>query len=287
MLNRKRQLANGSSQHTNGSHSGAEPKGKKHPRRFIISAKARNGRRATEVLDGSAKLHSSPGKPTPARVRAVTPPVVSSIPPDMTETIKALVELAREHGHITFDDINDAQPEGLAPEDLDELYAKLRGLDIEIVEHAQPERAKPEPEEEEDHRFEVLDDPVRMYMNQMGKVPLLTREQEVEICKRIEDADLEMKRLVYSLGFTAKEHCALAEKLLADPPKERFDRIVVDKKVTSRENHLQALRGLLKKVRVLDALVDQHYLSWQKAPSPGRRQKFLAEFQKLDRKLQA
>ena len=49
-------------------------------------------------------------------------------------------------------------------------------------------------EEEEDSRLEVLDDPVRMYMNQMGKVPLLTREQEVEICKRIEEAEVDMKR---------------------------------------------------------------------------------------------
>ena len=84
-----------------------------------------------------------------------------------------------------------------------------------------------------------LDDPVRMYMNQMGKVPLLTREQEVEVFKRIEEAEWEMKRLVYGLGFAAKEHLAIAEKLLAEPPKERFDRIVVDKKVASREAHLQ------------------------------------------------
>ena len=204
----------------------------------------------------------------------------------MTETIKALVELAREHGHITFDDINDAQPEGLAPEDLDELYAKLRGLDIEIVEHAQPERAKPEPEEEEDHRFEVLDDPVRMYMNQMGKVPLLTREQEVEICKRIEVAEIEIKALVYSLGFTAKEHIAIAEKLLSEPPKERFDRVVVDKKVASREKHLKELRALIKKVRALDMAVDSKFLAWQRSPTAGWRQKFLAEIRKLDKKLQ-
>src|SRR5206468_11558382 len=65
------------------------------------------------------------------------------------------------------------------------------------------------------------DDPVRMYMSQMGKVPLLTREQEVEICQRIEVAEIEMKRIVYGLGFAGKEHIALAEKLLSEPPKER------------------------------------------------------------------
>jgi RNA polymerase primary sigma factor len=75
----------------------------------------------------------------------------------------------------------------------------------------QPQQA----EEDEDARLEILDDPVRMYMNQMGKVPLLTREQEVEICKRIEEAEVAMKNIVYSLGFTAKEHIAIAEKLLS------------------------------------------------------------------------
>src|ERR1019366_7632438 len=74
------------------------------------------------------------------------------------------------------------------------LLAKLRGLDVEIVmdqaeadraERKQPEQAQ-QAEEEDDSRLEILDDPVRMYMNQMGKVPLLTREQEVEICKKIE-----------------------------------------------------------------------------------------------------
>ncbi len=107
----------------------------------------------------------------------------------------------------------------------------------------------------------------------MGKVPLLTREQEVEICKRIEEAELDIKRLVYGLGFTAKEHIAIAEKLLSEPPKERFDRVVVDKKVANREAHLRELRSLIKKVRAFDANVDDNYTAWQKAPTQGRREK--------------
>src|SRR2546427_10149073 len=109
-----------------------------------------------------------------------------------------------------------------------------------------------------------------MYMNQMGKVPLLTREQEVEICKRIEDAESEMKRLVYGLGFTAKEHIAIAEKLLSEPPKERFDRVVMDKKVANRDGHLREVRKLIKKVHGLDAQVDQGYIAWQKAATVGK-----------------
>ena len=111
------------------------------------------------------------------------------------------------------------------------MLTKLRTLDIEIVDAAEVERGRPpeRSEEEERARYDILDDPVRMYLRQMGKVPLLTREQEVEICKRIEAAEEEARRIIYGFGFAAKEHLALAEKLLAVPPKERFDRVVVDK----------------------------------------------------------
>jgi RNA polymerase primary sigma factor len=150
----------------------------------------------------------------------------------------------------------------------------------------QPEPAQPQEEADEDARLEILDDPVRMYMNQMGKVPLLTREQEVEICKRIEEAEMEMKRIVYSLGFTAKEHIAIAEKLLSEPPKERFDRVIVDKKIANREGHLRDLRKLIKKVRAFDQKVDTKYFNWQKALQKGRKEKMQRELKKLSLKLQ-
>ena len=212
----------------------------------------------------------------------------SSQSANLAETIKALVLLAHEQGCVSYDDINDLLPDGVSPDDLNELHARLRNLDIEITADAGVERTTTEePGPEERGRSDALDDPVRMYMNQMGKVPLLTREQEVEICRRIEDAEIEMKRLVYRLGFTAKEHSALADKLLAEPPRERFDRIVVDKKVATREVHLKDLRGLVLKIRALDARVDDHYTQWQKVTSPGHRERLFAEFQKLDKELQA
>jgi RNA polymerase primary sigma factor len=281
-------LVNGVDTHGRNGQRNASGQERRPRRRFIISSKAagRADSRAQQVKHGlnspptlpTAKAGSAPGHP-PTGAGPATPV-------DLAETIKTLLHLAHENGHITYDDINDVLPEGLSPEDLDELYTKLRGLDVEIVDHAEVERAKPaEPEEEEDARLEVLDDPVRMYMNQMGKVPLLTREQEVEICKRIEEAESEMKLLVYGLGFTAKEHIAIAEKLLSEPPKERFDRVVVDKKVANREGHLRDLRNLIKKVRTMDAQVDAKYLEWQKAPQKSK-DKLFTVFRKLDKKLQ-
>ncbi len=206
---------------------------------------------------------------------------------DLTETIKSLIHLAHENGYLTYDDINESLPDGLTPDDLDEIFTKLRSLDIEIVDQAEVERTKqPEAEEADDTRLDILDDPVRMYMNQMGKVPLLTREQEVEICKRIETAELEMKRIVYGFGFAAKEHIALSDKLLSEPPKERFDRVIVDKKIPNRDGHLKDLRRLVKKARELDHNVDLKFTAWRKTNTKSRRAALEKELKKMDKKLQ-
>ena len=208
---------------------------------------------------------------------------------ELTEKVKDLIRLSQEQGYLTYTDINDALPDNIvSPEEVDEILSKLRNLDIEIVDQAEVDRVKqPEPEEEEDKsRLDILDDPVRMYLKQMGQVPLLTREQEVEISKRIEDAENEVKRIIYSFGFAGKEHIALAEKLISEPPKERFDRVIVDKKVDSREAHLKDLRRLVKQVRGIDAQVDDNYAHWQNGAAKGKQDKFLAEFKKFDKKLQ-
>jgi len=285
MLNRKDIKSAGS---VRGSKAAKSPLAR---RRFVlVSAKTKaapappvapkaNGHAKTDAKPEIKATH--PGVPAGITVN----PNASGI--DLTETVKTLLHLAQENGYVTYDDINDILPDGLNPDDLDQLFTKLRNLDVEIVDQAEAERAKPpEPEEEDDSRLEILDDPVRMYMNQMGKVPLLTREQEVEICKKIEDAEIEMKRIVYSLGFTAKEHIAIAEKLLSEPPKERFDRVVIDKKIANRDGHLRDLRRLIKAIGTRDQKVDLKYIAWQKALQKGRKVALQRELQKLGTKLQ-
>src|SRR5438093_7942259 len=102
-----------------------------------------------------------------------------------------------------------------------------------------------------------------MYLKQMGQVPLLTREQEVEISKRIEEAENEVKNIIYSFGFAGKEHIALAEKLVSEPPKERFDRVILDKKIDSRDAHLRELRRMIGHVREIDQEVEEKYADRQ------------------------
>ncbi len=210
-------------------------------------------------------------------------------PIQRTEKIKELLRLAQEQGYLTYTDINELLSESTtSPNELDEIYLQLRNLDVDIVDQAEVDRVKqPEPEEDDERtRLDILDDPVRMYLKQMGQVPLLTREQEVEISKRIEEAENQARRIVYTFGFAAKEHIAVAEKLLSDSPKERFDRVVLDKKIEGRETHLRSLGKLVKLVQAQDAKVDEKYVAWA-AASNKESKRLRVAFEKADRKLQA
>jgi RNA polymerase primary sigma factor len=238
---------------------------------------------------------STAGRPAttaPAPASASPDPVAPETPAglDLAEKIKDLVRLAQEQGYLTYNDITEALPDALnGPEVLDEIYVKLRSLEVEIVDQSEVDRIKqPEPEEEDEKaRLDILDDPVRMYLRQMGQVPLLTREQEVEISKRIEAAEAEVKHILCNFGFAAKEHIALAEKLVCEPPKERFDRIILEQKSESREMHLKALRKLIPLARAADQAVDDAYARWQSCASPANRTRLQARFRKLDCQLQS
>jgi RNA polymerase primary sigma factor len=242
---------------------------------------------STDTPNGSAAPNEGNGHTSATKL----PPGVFSADRtvEIAEKIKELVRLAQEQGYLTYNDVNEALPDTMVSgEELDEIYVKLRNLEVEIVDQAEVDRVKqPEPEEEEDKsRLDILDDPVRMYLKQMGQVPLLTREQEVEISKRIEDAENEVKNLIYSFGFAGKEHIALAEKLVSEPPKERFDRVILDKKIDGRDTHLKELRRLIGHVRQLDQQVDECYAEWQSTAATAATPKLQSTFQKADQKLQ-
>jgi RNA polymerase primary sigma factor len=122
---------------------------------------------------------------------------------------------------------------------------------VEVVESADDEVAKAKAEQAEEKaraaaRVDVLDDPVRMYLKQMGQVPLLTREQEVEISMRIEEAEINARKLFGTFGFATGAYLAVVQRL--EESKERFDRIISDKHVDSRERYMKALAKVRKDI---------------------------------------
>jgi len=205
---------------------------------------------------------------------------------DLKQKVKGLVQLAREKGFLTREDIQHAV--NGATEDQEQVFRRLRDLEIEIVEETEglpPERpAVAHPEPPTPARLDELDDPLRLYLKQMALVPLLTSEQEIEISKRIQNFEEQIRTHFFSLGFAAKEHLALADKLLAQPPRERFDRVVMDKKMESRETHLQMLTRLVRKVQSLDQGLDELFLKVQ-AAGPRERKRLEKAMQEVQRKL--
>src|SRR6202048_3287306 len=198
---------------------------------------------------------------------------------DLQERLRELVKLAKEQGYLTYDDINEALPEGMAdPDEMDQILGQLRSMEVDIIEASEVDRYKDgkkdidDEDDEKDQKLDILDDPVRMYLKQMGQVPLLTREQEVEISKRIEDAELMVQRFINRFGFTSKSHLDLAQKLIEG--RERFDRVILDKKIESRERYMKGLPKLCSQIertrgevgRLYRELVDKNKNGNENAP---------------------
>jgi RNA polymerase primary sigma factor len=179
--------------------------------------------------------------------------------------LRELIKLAKEQGYLTFDDLNEALPDGITDaNELDAILTRLRRMEIDVIEASDVDRHKEvkkdldeEEEEKPEAKLDILDDPVRMYLKQMGQVPLLTREQEVEISKRIEEAEAMVQKHINRFGFTARAHLDLAQKLTEG--RERFDRVILDKKIESRERYMKILPRLCKQVEKLGATITQNY----------------------------
>jgi RNA polymerase primary sigma factor len=171
----------------------------------------------------------------------------------VNERMKELIRFARGKGYLTLHDISEHLPESIEnPEDIENVMNILDNLEIEIIdsEESEIEKKRSVAEAAMDNPSEnVAEDPVRMYLRQMGQVPLLTREQEIAISKRIEKAELQAQDELFSIHLTAPFQINLAERLLNR--EERFDRIVLDKKIESREVYYRILDRSIQESKLL------------------------------------
>ena len=184
------------------------------------------------------------------------------------DEVRTLITMGKEKGYLLYEEVNDMLPAEISSsDDLDDIFSMFGSMGIEVVDSEQKFREKAESEEgaELDLTPGTLDktnDPVRMYLREMGTVPLLTREGEVEIAKRIERGKKAVLRVIARTPMAAQEVMRLGERLQAGELAVRDVVVFQEEEVTDDkvENKVKETLGLVAAV----AQAHHDYLAYRK-----------------------
>jgi RNA polymerase primary sigma factor len=144
---------------------------------------------------------------------------------DKYDEVKQLIDIGKEKGYLLYDEVNDLLPGDVtSADDMDDMFSIFRRQGIDVLEGepkvAGPDKANLEKETPEDVELDLTpgaldktNDPVRLYLREMGTVPLLTREGEVEIAKRIERGQLNVLKAMSRSPIVIKEIINLGAQL--------------------------------------------------------------------------
>ena len=185
--------------------------------------------------------------------------------------VDTLIEVGKEKGYLTYGDVNEMLPDEMAtsPDDLDDLITTIGTQGIDLLDgpkfHGDKDFDLEEGEDVEldltPGTLEKTNDPVRMYLREMGTVPLLTREGEVEIAKRIERGQLRVLKAISRSPIVIREVVALGEDLKRGVrnikevvifDEEELTEEVVVARVKATVARIDALVKHQKKIVVLD-----------------------------------
>ena len=137
------------------------------------------------------------------------------------KVLETLKKAGAKQGFLTYDQINDYLDEDASLEEMDEIYESLGKLKVEVVDSVEEGRARLEKKKAKKKPAEAIvaaqpvrfDDPVRMYLREMGRVPLLDRQGEIEIAKRIEKGQDMVLQTVFRSASSVKELSAMGTKV--------------------------------------------------------------------------
>jgi len=214
---------------------------------------------------------------------------------DKYDDIKKLIDAGKEKGYLTYDQVNDLIPHDVhSPEDLDDLLTTIGTQGIDVLESSKMPSTDLEKKFEEVEEgsedveldltpgaLEKTNDPVRMYLREMGTVPLLTREGEVEIAKRIERGQNRVLKALSRSPIVIRELLALGEDLekgvrsikeLVTFDEEEITDEIVEKRLKDFLGKIYALDKAYKKVAPLQEKLAA--VNVKKRPRDHRRYRF-------------
>ena len=203
------------------------------------------------------------------------PSTNTSFTPQHQQKVEELVGLAKEQGFITYEEINEILPMTFdSPEQLDGVLIHLSGMDIQVLNQSEVDKQTERKREAKElegisKRAEgSSDDPVRMYLKEMGSAPLLTREEEVEISKRIEKAEIQVEKIILRFRYSIRESISVAVYLLTG--KERFDKIIAEKNIADKPKYLKLVPRLSAALKEEDKNLESLILQLQDEKLPKK-----------------
>ncbi len=184
------------------------------------------------------------------------------------EEVRELILMGKERGYLLYDEVNDMLPEGICSSDeLDSIFALFGSAGIEVIDSERKfhEEGKKDDKRGEDgaeegefefgpHSLDKTNDPVRMYLREMGTVPLLSREGEVEIAKRIEHGQRMVLKALSRSPLVVRELLSLQDQLKKNLISVRDVVVLNEEEVTDErmeEKRLEVL-GILEGIRKLE-----------------------------------
>ena len=224
-------------------------------------------------------------KVVPAKGRAYASSYV--MPLVINEKLQILVHLSRQQGYVTVQDINEAIPDSATdPELIENVMNILDNLDIKLLDEDEVENYRANIKiSMEDAGHGVLAsssyDSLSVYLNQIGYKPLLTREQEVEVSKRIEDAEWRIQESLFSCWLTLPYQRDLAFKLMRGY--EPFEKVVIDKKVESRDAYFRMLPRNLEDCDVLVKKLDAAWGRYLDERRHDKKEQALERYRRIER----
>jgi len=213
--------------------------------------------------------------------------------PQHQQKIDELVVLAKEQGYITYEEINETLPITFdSAELIDQMLIFLGGMDIQVLNQAEVEKQKERKKETKE--LEGLtkrgdghpDDPVRMYLKEMGAAPLLSREEEVEISKRIEKAQFQIEKIIMRFRYSTQEAISIINFLIQG--KERFDKCITEKGIANKPEFIALLPKLMSLLKKEDHIFEELLLAFEDPEmKKGEKAKIVEDIEKLRIRAQA